>query len=402
VNVGFHYHIEASFEPSGLVSLPSHLGMVVLGLAERLGSVTLFAHGHARSDIDDLELGPPEVRGVDIGPMRSHPARTFWPSPNIRQFRAQLHELDALVIRGPTPLLPHFVRASEGLPVIVQLVADYGDWRPRSVEPFWRNAGIAVWVRLYAWQQRRVLSSTLALVNNVELARRVEAGGGHPEVLFTSTVRQADLPGPSVPALRPDFDPRTPRLLYAGRIIREKGLFQTIDAVHLLRERGYSPSLRIVGWEDPKEPIIQLLREHAEELGLSRAVEFPGYRPAGSALTSIYRDADVFLLPSYLEGFPHSIIEAMAAGLPVVTTRVGGIPDWLRDGEDAILVEPSSAISLADGIERVLCDRQLRSRLAESSIRFAGDHTFEKALDLLAGRVRNWARGEFAAERRAI
>jgi glycosyltransferase involved in cell wall biosynthesis len=96
-------------------------------------------------------------------------------------------------------------------------------------------------------------------------------------------------------------------------------------------------------------------------------VEFAGY-VAQEALESLYRASDICVNPSEMyESFSYTCAQAMAAGKPVVASRIGGIPEVVADGECGILVDPGDAAQLAEAITRLACDRALRERMGEAA-----------------------------------
>ncbi len=111
-------------------------------------------------------------------------------------------------------------------------------------------------------------------------------------------------------------------------------------------------------------PLRQDMEQHALALGIGDRVIFTGWR---QDMSKIYADLDVLVVSSINEGTPVSAIEAMAAGCPVVATRVGGIPDLVRDGETGYLVPAGDVQALSRGILRLLEDRQTASRMAKSA-----------------------------------
>ena len=127
----------------------------------------------------------------------------------------------------------------------------------------------------------------------------------------------------------------------------------------------------------------QRQKQYVKENGLSRHVEFTGYVPFGPQLESQYRSSDIFVLPSLSEGFPRVIVEALAFGLPVVTTTVGGIQHLLRDSYDALLVEPGSPLQLAKAIKRLNDDNNLRRKLIKNGFKTALDMTAESQQELV-------------------
>ncbi len=143
-----------------------------------------------------------------------------------------------------------------------------------------------------------------------------------------------------------DRDGRT--ILYVGRLSPEKGLDLLLRACALLTERR-DIRLLLLGDGPCREEYERLVRE----LGVAEQVLFLGHQ---SDVDSFYRRADMLILPSRTEGLPMTLLEAMSRGVPIIATRVGGMPDLIRDGETGILVSPEDPVALKDAILRLLAD----------------------------------------------
>jgi glycosyltransferase involved in cell wall biosynthesis len=153
-------------------------------------------------------------------------------------------------------------------------------------------------------------------------------------------------------------------VLFVGAYCRLKGVDDLLVAVARVREAGCDVRLRIVG--PPGHPSeAQRLPALVRELGLDEAVGLVGAVPPGRIADELDR-ADVFCLPSYHEGLPMTVLEAMGAGLPVVASDVGGIPDLVRDGETGTLVSPGNVEALAAALRALAEDPALRLRLGEA------------------------------------
>jgi glycosyltransferase involved in cell wall biosynthesis len=139
------------------------------------------------------------------------------------------------------------------------------------------------------------------------------------------------------------------QIVNVGRAVPEKGQAVLIQALAELARRGVEARLTVVG----DGPQLAELRELADHLGLAGSVEFTGAVGQGEIVT-YYERADVFAMPSFAEGVPVVLMEAMATGLPVVSTRITGIPELIDDGESGFLVRPGRADELASALERVL------------------------------------------------
>lgn len=145
------------------------------------------------------------------------------------------------------------------------------------------------------------------------------------------------------------------------RLDRMKGLDYLLRAVSLL-PACYPVQCRIVGDGDERHPLEQLV----QELELADRVEFRGFLQ-GEALLRELGEIDIYVFPSLWEGLPYSLLEAMRAGLPIVSTNVGGIPEAIRDQVDGITVPPRSAEALAKAIRSLLQDPALADRFARSA-----------------------------------
>lgn len=163
-----------------------------------------------------------------------------------------------------------------------------------------------------------------------------------------------------------------------GWIGRMTGIKRTDDvllAVRKLRERGVDACLCMVGDGPDRDHVEQ----KARELGIVRHTLFLGYQ---EDVAQYFAAFDAMVLPSANEGTPVTAIEALAAGRPVVATRVGGVPDVVRDGEDGFLVEPSDVDALADRLATLARDPGLRERMgATGRARVLPRYAVDRLLD---------------------
>ncbi len=153
-----------------------------------------------------------------------------------------------------------------------------------------------------------------------------------------------------------------PVIGYVGRINQEKDLFTWLRAFALVARRYPSARCVLVGdgrGDNTKAELERL----AEELGISHQVQFPGYR---SNLQSVYAAFDVFVLSSRREGLPNCILEAMAMGLPVVTTDVAGAKELVKDGNTGYVVPIGDADGLAAALLKIVEDPALRKRFGQA------------------------------------
>lgn len=146
------------------------------------------------------------------------------------------------------------------------------------------------------------------------------------------------------------------KILYAGIIGERKGAFDLVEAFAKGNLRDVA-RLEICGNGE-----VEALRAKVSELGLATSVAVPGWTPHDEMLRKM-EASDVFVLPSYAEGLPMVVLEAMGSALPVVSTRVGGIPEAVEDGRTGILVEPGDVECLAAAMRALAEDPELRARM---------------------------------------
>lgn len=143
---------------------------------------------------------------------------------------------------------------------------------------------------------------------------------------------------------------------WIGRMTGVKRTDDVLEGLRRLRERGVDACLCMVGDGPDRDHVEQ----RAHDLGVVRHCLFLGYQ---EDVAPWYQACDAVILPSANEGTPVSVIEALAAGRPVVATAVGGVPDVVRDGVDGFLVEPGDLDGLAERLARLAADPELRARM---------------------------------------
>ncbi|RLF87574.1 glycosyltransferase family 1 protein [Thermococci archaeon] len=151
-------------------------------------------------------------------------------------------------------------------------------------------------------------------------------------------------------------------VLYVSRMSPRKGPHVLLNAFQRIVEEIDDVTLVMVGTGE----MLPFLKAQAKFLGIERRVRFLGYVP-GEILPKLYASADVFVLPSITsEAFGIVILEAMASGVPVVATTVGGIPEVVRESESGILVPPGDEVALKRAIIKILSDKNLANKLGKA------------------------------------
>jgi len=187
--------------------------------------------------------------------------------------------------------------------------------------------------------------------------------------------------------------PRTD-LLYLSRVEVAKGIFELLDAYKILKGRNPAYTLTIGG----DGPELEELKDCAKKLELADVV-FTGFLQ-GKAKVDCYRKGSVFCFLSYTEGMPNAVLEALAMGLPIVSSGAGGLGDILRDGENGFIVPPLKnpqprkmfdPTAVADAVERVVQSAELHERICTVNWRYARQRfaapVVAKRLDEIYGSV---------------
>jgi glycosyltransferase involved in cell wall biosynthesis len=169
-------------------------------------------------------------------------------------------------------------------------------------------------------------------------------------------------------------------VLYVGNVKPHKNLERLLDAFHLVRQDGLEHlKLVVIGDEISK---YTELRRAVHRLNLHKHVRFLGFMP-DAMLAVLYRLAAVFVFPSLYEGFGLPPLEAMASGTPVVTSNVSSLPEVV--GNAAVLVDPTDAASIADGLRQVLTNPSLAAALAERGLARAAEFSWERSVRQIRG-----------------
>jgi glycosyltransferase involved in cell wall biosynthesis len=250
----------------------------------------------------------------------------------------------------------HFLVRASGLDRIAPWVAFHHGYT-------WPDLRAQVYNQLDRWSLRaadRVL--TVSEPFRRELARRGVAAD-RIEVVHNAINPQWGLRDKSPEAsaalrAKLGIGPEKRIVLIVGRLSSEKGHRTLLEAAHRLQGSAPPPHLLIVG-DGPERPAIE---ETVRKLGLVESVTLAGQVPSAEPYYGI---ADVCVLSSLSEGSPNALLEAMAAGVPVVSTAVGGVPEMVTHGESALLIQPGDCQAMTNAIAALLADAALVRKLAD-------------------------------------
>jgi glycosyltransferase involved in cell wall biosynthesis len=276
-----------------------------------------------------------------------------------------------LFLPGYPSVVAFFINKLFRKPYFVYAASDWG--RDQSLFMFrwqgvFRRVCFPVYWRINEWLERRIVKGAMfALVaGGMSYERYSRWNSNVFEVVPRLNWTQVKLHE------RRDTCQTLPiQLLYVGGLIHLKGIRFLIEAVHALQSRGKRDvRATIVGTGELRDELEKL----ASQFGVQDRVKFVGHVPNGPELFAIYRSSDIFVFPSMGEGFPRVLYEAMSQSLPIVTTNVSGIPHRMKHEINALLVDPGQPAQIANAVERMIEDGELRRKL------IAGGYSFMRKL----------------------
>ena len=368
------------------VSTEAAFGRFLLAVAEAAGGLTLFGRMDPRPGIGSVELPASLIHFVELPTYPSLRLVTtvlLAGRRSVGVITSHLPELDALWLFGPHPLGLVFARRARRSRVVVALgirqdFRRYVAWRSsRPLRPFATAAAA-----LLEWRFRALARISPTVVVGEDLGRRWRRAA--PALLVTSfsLVTEADLVPEADAGRQPWREPR--QILSVGRLDAEKNPLLLAD---LALELGPQWHIRVLG----DGPMRAALEQRARALAVTERLELLGHVSFGDDLRSWYRKSDGLVHVSRTEGVPQVLFEAMAAGLPIVATAVGGVAEALAGGARGLLAPPDDAAAVAVCLRRLANDGNLRRDVALAGRRAVAELTLDQqageAVDFLASSI---------------
>jgi glycosyltransferase involved in cell wall biosynthesis len=377
MKLGIVYHMPFWRNADGLLVEPEgSFARYVEALAPYFGEISVCAPQRPAPDVEGTPIRAANVTLAAL-PYFEGP-RQFYPRlPSvIARLARWTREIDMLHCRVPTPAaFPAYLLARRRrLPVFLLVVGDLAALLPTL--PY-RGLRRELFRAYTAWEEfglRVMTRAAVTFANGAALASKHSVGGVDILETTTTTLTPADIVD------RPDTcaGPRL-KIMTVSRIDPRKGLRVLPAAVRQLVDVGRDVSLDIIGPPvgRPGEAEREAIVADARALGVADRVRLLGSVPLERLLTR-YREYDVFVLPTLPgEGIPRVLLESMASGVPVVVSRVAGIPSLLRHEDNGILLDDRSPETIAAAIERIFADGSLRRRVIASGYRSARAHTLD-------------------------
>lgn len=257
----------------------------------------------------------------------------------------------------------------------------------RKVVVHYHNKGVVTRQdkKLDDWMYRRFFKGIKVILLSDALYEDVKKYVKREDVLICEN----GIPGNAVDAKDITRANTTPRILFLSNLLIAKGVFVLLDALKMLDDKKLNFICDFVGAET-NEIDAQRFQEEVEMRNLQNKVAYLG-KKYGEEKENLYKKSDFFILPTLNECFPLVLLEAMQHALPCVASEVGGISSIIRHGENGYLVEMNNPKALADSIEKLLMDADLRKNMGENGwMKFKSDFTleaFEKRMEFCLKKV---------------
>jgi glycosyltransferase involved in cell wall biosynthesis len=155
------------------------------------------------------------------------------------------------------------------------------------------------------------------------------------------------------------------KILFLSRLIKAKGIYETIEAFRNIR-KDFNAELVVAGDGEEYDNISRLIAKD-EDITMMGRVE-------GNEKIDVYRKSSIYCLPSYTEGLPTTVLEAMAFGIPVITTPVGGLKDFFQEGKMGYFVEPKSSKQIADKLRLLLSNKSEAVQIGKFNNQYANEN----------------------------
>lgn len=365
MKLGFYYHIPAITNESGVIGLPAFFGKFVDSLAEHVTHLYCFFHSRPGTATDaEYWCKEQNITLASLGHDRPAYIKAFLPRIFFDgKVRKAIADCDAVIVRGPSPLAPYFRKFDKQTKIVPFLVGSYGEGSKYLKLPFYKEWAVRWLVQYMHRRTIEFIQGAFLLVNSKQLENEYGKYAKSVKQVFTTTLTDEDF------YEREDTcQGDTIRLLYTGRLDWAKGLGELFDAFASLQQQYGNFELHFVGWEETvHKPVETALRRRAKEKGLNEYVYFHGRKAVGPELFYYYRMCDIYVLPSYHEGFPRTIWEAMANCLPVICTPVGAIPHYLENQKEALFVAPKNIKDLTEKLTLLQQSKELRKKLIKNA-----------------------------------
>ena len=345
-------------------------GAYVYYLSRSLQKLGHNVHVVARHNVDSTEM----IDGVNVNYIKGvgNPLTKYWRFA--RSASKKLEELNEFdIVHANLPLVPNFAIPKESAGALISTVHSTWKGEAETIKPGSRgklNPNEKLMLRfnfLLRSYEKKLMKRSDALIavstyTRKELIDLYDVDEEKIHVIYNGVDVQKFKPNRDRVGLRRELglDEEQKIILCVGRLYHRKGLTTLLQSISKVVQKFDNVKFVISGkgFKKNKENLLRL----TEKLKIENSVMFLGYFP-DEKLPDLYAASDIFVLPALYENFPFAILEAQSTGLPVISTNVGGIPEFLKDNKNGLLVEPGDPEQLAQKILILLQNPELAEKL---------------------------------------
>ena len=373
MKVSFYYHVPF-YNKKKEIFIASYIGVFIDSIARNIDTLYLFLHEARSSELKncDYKLKSSNIVLTNLGFKTSSLHRFFLHNQIISEKILDV-DSDVFLVRAPTPLAPHIHKYLKNQNLSFLIVGSYLEMSKSRSTKSLRDVFIKLFLKLYHKSFLKIISRANLIVNSNILKEYYEKYSNNVNLVKTTTLSNADFYKRDDTCLNDKIE-----LLYTGRIDIAKGLVELVKSVSILVSEGINVNLNIVGWEEGEIEIVKnKLVKIAKTLEIDDRIYFHGKKTIGNELNQIYRKSDIYLIPSYSEGFPRTIWESMANSLPVIASSVGSIPNFLTHEKNVFLIKPRDIDEIVVAVKTLIYNKNLRKKIIREGLIISRENTLE-------------------------
>ena len=371
-NLKLGYYSQITFvEKEGKAEIPIDLYLALKEFSKHCEEVVIFLNSTPAVNRDTFPL-PPKCRLIDIGPVQPMWKRLFGLGFDQKTYFEEVEKLDAVIIQGPTPLLPALSKGLKKPVPFFLLVGMIAGAYPGQFRPYglFKHIGIKGMVWFIETQQRNAFKRGVILANNhLNVSTYKKYAPAH--LVSKALVTEEDID------LKESLDVTTPiKLVYYGRVQPDKHIETILNACNLLKQEQFPFILSIVG--DPLPIYQKHLEKHIQRLSLEKEVDFTG-KVSFQDKKQYFHKSDIFLFSTCgTEGFPRVIWEAFSYGIPVVAAQYPGSTGFFTHKKELLLFPRRDYKVLAENIKLLAQSKELRETVVRNGLQLLSEHMREK------------------------
>ena len=379
LKIGLHYHIPVLLKNDKIYT-SAFFGVFVDSIAKNCDEIIFYAYTACESEKKNMDylVQKRNVKIYNLGILKRFSfIKIKFNNKQKKQIIKSFNQLDLIILRAPTAL--SFLFKKTPTPISILLVGDFPSSEQLNSLSLLSNIYNRILYRWMGKNQNHIIKKSIVFANNEILYSKNIHKAKKIFKIKTSTINKKDFYDK-----RDTCQNKIIKLIFVGRLEESKGLFELYKALSELKKLNYTIHLTIVGW---KSKFINQLNKYADKFNIKDSISILGYVKLGKDLFNLYREHDIFVLPTKFDAFPRSITEAMSQSLPVITTTVGGIPKRLTNKKNALLISPANSKQLTEAIVEVITNKKLRKLLIKEGKKIAEECTLDVQSEIMFNRI---------------